>query len=101
MTAPSRLSLMFACAALALLGACGEQEGGGANVTAQMKDLEVVDGSTSDAMTDLDGVTSEGTAMADTGSGNTTAPNPVATNASAPVSTDEAEDKNAEVVADQ
>ena len=47
------------------LAACG-----GADKTetkVEMKDMEVVDGTTSDAMTDLDGVQSEGTAIASPG----------------------------------
>jgi len=52
----------------ALLTACGGDEKSGNTV--QMKDLEVVDGTTTDAMTDLDGVQSE-------------APAPVSSSASA------------------
>ncbi len=44
------------------LTACGGKEEGGNKV--QMKDMEVVDGTATDAMTDLDGVQSEGTAIA-------------------------------------
>jgi hypothetical protein len=44
------------------LAACGGKEEGGNKV--QMKDMEVVDGTATDAMTDLDGVQSEGTAVA-------------------------------------
>ncbi|EQB05661.1 hypothetical protein L288_12345 [Sphingobium quisquiliarum P25] len=40
-----------------LLAACGGDEKGSNKV--EMKDLEVVDGTTTDAMTDLDGVQSE------------------------------------------
>lgn len=46
----------------AALGACQGKEQG--NTTVPMKDLEVVDGTASDAMTDLDGVRAEGTAVA-------------------------------------
>lgn len=49
-----------ALAACALLAACGGGDKGGNSV--QMKDMEVVDGTATDAMTDLDGVQSEGTA---------------------------------------
>lgn len=45
----------------ALLTACGGDEKSGNAV--QMKDLEVVDGTTTDAMTDLDGVQSEAPAL--------------------------------------
>ena len=51
--------LLLGCAAVA---ACGGDEKGGNTV--QMKDLEVVDGTTTDAMTDLDGVQSEAPAPA-------------------------------------
>lgn len=44
------------------LGACQGKEQG--NTTVPMKDLEVVDGTATDAMTDLDGVRTEGTAVA-------------------------------------
>ena len=44
-------------AGCATLGACGKKDEG--TNTVQMKDLEVVDGTTTDAMTDLDGVQSE------------------------------------------
>lgn len=50
--------LLVGCAPLA---GCGGKEKGG-NVV-QMKDMEVVDGTATDAMTDLDGVQSEGTAV--------------------------------------
>ena len=56
------------------LAACG-----GADKTetkVEMKDMEVVDGTTSDAMTDLDGVQSEGTAIAPTGNATTSATAP-------------------------
>ena len=49
-------------AALLSLTACGGADKGGNSV--QMKDMEVVDGTATDAMTDLDGVQSEGTAIA-------------------------------------
>ena len=57
-----RLDARMICTALAIAGclgasACGKKEQGGNTV--QMKDLEVVDGTTTDAMTDLDGVQSE------------------------------------------
>lgn len=46
---------------LPLLAGCGDKEKSGSAV--QMKDMEVVDGTATDAMTDLDGVQSEGTAI--------------------------------------
>ena len=60
--------LMTGCMALA---ACGGDEKSGNAV--QMKDLEVVDGTTTDAMTDLDGVQSEAPAPALPGVGNNNA----------------------------
>lgn len=56
------LSAALFCASLM---ACGSNNGEGSGGNAvSLKDLEVVDGTTSDAMTDLDGVKSEGTATA-------------------------------------
>ncbi|NWK97128.1 hypothetical protein DM806_15915 [Sphingobium lactosutens] len=49
-------------AALLPLAACGGADKSSNSV--QMKDMEVVDGTATDAMTDLDGVQSEGTAVA-------------------------------------
>lgn len=89
---------MFAAALLAgcaALSACGGKDNGGNSV--QMNDMEVVDGTATDAMTDLDGVQSEGTAVA------LPAAN-AGSNASPPVSRPAASaDKgdDAEVVADQ
>ncbi|WP_420902554.1 hypothetical protein [Sphingobium algorifonticola] len=84
-------------AALLPLAACGS----GTTETqsnVSMKDLEVVDGTASDAMTDLDGVRSEGTALAPTGESNSTpaATRTAANNASAP-----ADVADTEVIADQ
>lgn len=58
-SAPKPLSFI-GLAACALLAACSGGDKGGNSV--QMKDMEVVDGTATDAMTDLDGVQSEGTA---------------------------------------
>lgn len=58
--APKPLLSIGALAACALLAACGGGDKGSNSV--QMKDMEVVDGTATDAMTDLDGVQSEGTA---------------------------------------
>lgn len=52
-------ALLIGCMPLA---GCGGAEKGGNTV--QMKDMEVVDGTATDAMTDLDGVQSEGTSLA-------------------------------------
>jgi hypothetical protein len=55
------LTALFTLGCLSL-AACGGKEDGGNKV--QMKDMEVVDGTATDAMTDLDGVQSEGAALA-------------------------------------
>lgn len=82
------------CLAL-LTSACGGHEEKATNSVA-MKDLEVVDGTATDAMTDLDGVRVEGTAMAPASSHAATQPaEPQATNESA------AEKPDTEVVSDQ
>jgi hypothetical protein len=97
---PAARAFAFATlAALALpLGACGSKDTGN-KVAVPLKDLDVVDGTVNDAMTDLDGVKSEGTALVDTGAGNAAAN---ATNAIAPaVPKTDAADAKAEVVADQ
>ena len=58
-----RVNAWIVCtAALLSLTACGGADKGGNSV--QMKDMEVVDGTATDAMTDLDGVQSEGTSLA-------------------------------------
>lgn len=51
--------------AVPLLSGCGSKQGNGNSI--QMKDMEVVDGTATDAMTDLDGVQSEGTAIQPSG----------------------------------
>ena len=53
-------ALLIGCAPLAGCGGGSEKSGN----TVQMKDMEVVDGTATDAMTDLDGVQSEGTSLA-------------------------------------
>ncbi|MDX3901042.1 MAG: hypothetical protein QHC40_11135 [Sphingobium sp.] len=58
--APMTLLPIAGLAACALLAGCGGGDKSGNSV--QMKDMEVVDGTATDAMTDLDGVQSEGTA---------------------------------------
>ena len=74
--------LLTGCMAVA---GCGKDEKTGNTV--QMKDLEVVDGTATDAMTDLDGVQSDAPVQAipGTGAGNATAaskPDPAANAAS-------------------
>lgn len=84
-------------AALIPLAACGSgTKEAQSNVS--MKDLEVVDGTASDAMTDLDGVRSEGTPMTPTGESNSAiaATRTAANNASTP-----ADPADTEVIADQ
>jgi hypothetical protein len=85
-------SLAIMTLSLAACGGSGEKSGN----SVQMKDMEVVDGTASDAMTDLDGVQSEGTSVVLPGSnsaGNASAP------AAKPAAKAPADD--AEVVSDQ
>lgn len=87
-----RTALTTLLLSLSALSACG-----GADKTetkVEMKDMEVVDGTTSDAMTDLDGVQSEGTTVAPTGNATTSAA------ASAKPATDPA-GEDTEVLSDQ
>ena len=82
--------MLGGCAALA---GCGGSDKGSNSV--QMKDMEVVDGTASDAMTDLDGVQSEGTAVTLPGTNSTD-------NASAPAAAKAAQkDADAEILSDQ
>lgn len=90
-------ALCLSAALSVSLTACSKGSDGG-NTTIAMKDLEVVDGTTSDAMTDLDGVRTEGTAMAPVAAGNATtarADGDAETNSAAPA------EQGAEVVSDQ
>ena len=92
--APAALAL----ASLMALGACNSGDKQGGNAVA-LKNLEVVDGTTSDAMTDLDGVRSEGTAVtpsAGNASGAAAAPAANSSDAAKPQDED-----SPEVVADQ
>lgn len=92
-----RLKTQSICIALLLpLAACGGAEKSSNSV--QMKDMEVVDGTASDAMTDLDGVQSEGTPLA-LPSANAAANASVAAKPAEPVAKTEAQDD--EVLADQ
>lgn len=61
-------SAMAALSLVLMAGGCGGGEGAGNGTELQMNNLEQVDGTINDAMTDLDGVQSEGTALANTGS---------------------------------
>lgn len=78
------------------LSACGKQDEGTTNV--QMNNMEVVDGTATDAMTDLDGVQSEGAAVTlpANRNGNATAAAEPAKNAAA-----ETPAADTEVVSDQ
>lgn len=89
--------VIFVSAFALPLAACGSNKSETTSTVA-MNNMDVVDGTTTDAMTDLDGVKSEGTAMVPGGAGNTattTAPK-AADNASDP-----AEQPDTEVIADQ
>lgn len=77
------------------LAGCGSSDKGGNTV--QMKDMEVVDGTATDAMTDLDGVQSEGTSLA-LPENRTQAPAPVVTK---PAANATAASDDEEVVSDQ
>ncbi len=96
----TRYMIVAAGFSLALLtGGCGDK-GAGESATVQIKDLETADGTINDSMTDLDGVQSEGTTLADTGTGNSASPAAAAQpaqNASAPSSSSD----DTEVVAEQ
>ncbi|WP_311266795.1 hypothetical protein [Sphingobium sp. WCS2017Hpa-17] len=81
-------------AAILPLAACGGKEEGGNKV--QMKDMEVVDGTATDAMTDLDGVQSEGTAVALPGNNSADA-----SSAPAKPAPEKAPAEEAEVLSDQ
>ncbi|MBV2151032.1 hypothetical protein KRZ98_22800 [Sphingobium sp. AS12] len=90
-----RNAMTVAFAMLFALAACGSADKGGNKV--EMKDMEVVDGTATDAMTDLDGVQSEGTAVALPSSN-------AADNASAALAkpaAEKAQGEDAEVLADQ
>ncbi|MEA3387726.1 hypothetical protein [Sphingobium sp. CCH11-B1] len=84
-------ALLLGCLPLA---ACGKQDETSTKV--QMKDMEVVDGTATDAMTDLDGVQGEGASAAMPG-GNATS------NTSAPAAPaqEKATTEPTEVVSDQ
>lgn len=92
-----RRGMLFALFALPL-SACGSGNNATTNSVA-MKDLEVTDGTATDAMTDLDGVKSEGTAMAPPASTNSTASS--AAPKAAANATDPAQQADTEVIADQ
>ncbi|WP_066514818.1 hypothetical protein [Sphingobium cloacae] len=79
----------------ALMGCSGGEKTGNA---VQMKDMEVVDGTTTDAMTDLDGVQSEGTPAAMPNASNASAAAPARPRKEPAGETAESD---AEVVADQ
>ena len=82
--------------AAALLTACGGGKDKGEKNVA-MRDMEVVDGTASDAMTDLDGVQTEGIALPPAAS----ATKPIAPAADASNATAEDETDDEEAVADQ
>jgi hypothetical protein len=66
--------LIMLAAASMLLGGCGQKKTAASNVV-EMRDMEVVDGTTNDAMTDLDAVRTNGVG-AGNGAGNSAAPTP-------------------------
>ncbi len=90
----ARASRMIPCfVALLVVTACGKSGQDSGNTVA-MKDLEVVDGTATDAMTDLDGVRSQGTAVVAAMTNNAT----VAKTGNATAATNDAD---AEAVPDQ
>lgn len=91
--APIRIALPLLGAVF--LVACDSKDSAPTNMVS-MKDLEVVDGTTSDAMTDLDGVQTEGTALApvSSGGGNGTLSAAAPANETAPA-------ENTQVLSDQ
>ncbi len=89
-----------ALGAALMTGGCGGKGAAGNTAEVQMKGLETVDGTINDAMTDLDGVQSEGTAMADTG-GNAAAPAGAAKAADKSADDNGSSEADTEVVADQ
>lgn len=99
MVSRAGIGLMAAGLAISLSG-CGEKKDSANMSEVQMKDLDAADGTINDAMTDLDGVQTEGTALVEAGnaSGNASA-------AKAPSSTgndsEPTKEGNSEVVADQ
>lgn len=99
MPAPAIRHLLAGLTACALLGlgACGEKQIQN-STTAEMKDMEKVDGTINDAMTDLDGVRTETSAQVDISNAS------VASNSAKPAAasnTAEPDDSKAEVVAQQ
>src|SRR3546814_20693431 len=70
-TLPNRRILLMSCrplalfflAATALLSACGDGKDGNNEQAVAMRDMEVVAGTATDAMTDPDGVQTEGNAL--------------------------------------
>jgi ABC-type uncharacterized transport system auxiliary subunit len=95
----TRMRRIFTVALLAAsLAACSQKDEGGNKV--QMKDMEVVDGTATDAMTDLDGVQSEGTTVA-LPSDNAATGNSAAKPASEKPTAEKAAGEDSEVLADQ
>lgn len=83
-------SLIVLAAASMLLGGCGQKKTAASNVV-EMRDMEVVDGTTNDDMTDLDAVRTNGVGAGDA-SGNNATP---AAGAKAPVTEKPAADAEA------
>lgn len=97
------ISTPFILSGLVLLGACdGSKPAAGGNVT--MRDMEVVDGTANDSMTDLDNATTDGTLLSNGGLPNagalsaveTGGGNAAATNSASPRETSTANSSAAE-----
>lgn len=98
----SRTRMLAAALGFTLaLSACGGSKDSANSVDVQMKDLETVDGTINDAMTDLDGVRTEGTAMAETGNNAAAAATPTETTSAAAKAEAAGASSDAEVVAEQ
>ncbi|MCF8708290.1 hypothetical protein [Rhizorhapis sp. SPR117] len=77
------LRFMTASLAIALLSACGGGNDDQGEQTVAMRDMEVVDGTASDAMTDLDGVQTGSIAVPPVANGATAAKSATETDISA------------------
>lgn len=83
-----------------LLSACGGTSGSGNGSTVLMQNIASADGTINDAMTDLDGVQTEGTAMAANDAATGSSSNAAAAEAK-PAAAANASQGSEEVVADQ
>jgi hypothetical protein len=99
MISKAGVGLMTAGMVLALSG-CGDKKDSTNMSEVQMKDLDAADGTINDAMTDLDGVQTEGTALVEASNASSNASGAKAP-ASAGNDSEPAKEGDSEVVADQ